>query len=181
MGRQVTSKLSTCIIINLLCPHLFAPPKISQPPYLPNGDRLKEFYCTIGFRTLENEGVVHLKTQKKKPNFGGNTHVTLNPKPYQNLLQHQWQQPDLIHSRSVCRLLLFWLLCSGLWWFMGGMTSRSMLPVSTLRGRETFQNLGDSTWAQVQNIVQHGFRVYGNIFSENVHLIKQKIIQNKLI
>jgi hypothetical protein len=64
---------------------------------------------------------------------------------------------------------------------MGGMTSRSMLPVSTLRGRETFQNLGDSTWAQVQNIVQHGFRVYGNIFSENVHLIKQKIIQNKLI
>jgi hypothetical protein len=26
-------------------------------------------------------GVGHLKTQKKKPNFGGNTHVTLNPKP----------------------------------------------------------------------------------------------------
>jgi hypothetical protein len=26
-------------------------------------------------------GVGHIKTQKKKPNFGGNTHVTLNPKP----------------------------------------------------------------------------------------------------
>ncbi len=28
-------------------------------------------------------------------------------------------------------------------------------------GRETFQNMGDSTWAQVHNIVQHGFRVLG--------------------
>jgi hypothetical protein len=35
----------------------------------------------IGFRTHENGGVGHIKTQKKKPNFGGNTHVTLNPKP----------------------------------------------------------------------------------------------------
>ncbi len=26
-------------------------------------------------------GVVNQKTPKKKPNFGGNTHVTLNPKP----------------------------------------------------------------------------------------------------
>jgi len=26
-----------------------------------------------------------------------------------------------------------------------------------------------------------GFRVYGNIFSKNIHLIKQKNIQNKLI
>jgi hypothetical protein len=51
------------------------------PPYLPNGDILEEFYCTIGFRTLENEGVGHLKTPKKKPNFGGDTHVTLNLKP----------------------------------------------------------------------------------------------------
>jgi hypothetical protein len=79
MAGLVISKLSTCIIINPLCLHLSGPPEISHPPYLPNGDRLKEFYCTIGFRTLENGGVGHLKTQKKKPNFGGNTHV--NPKP----------------------------------------------------------------------------------------------------
>jgi hypothetical protein len=26
-------------------------------------------------------GLVTSKPQKKKPNFGGNTHVTLNPKP----------------------------------------------------------------------------------------------------
>jgi hypothetical protein len=45
-----------------------------------NGDRLREFYCTIGFRTLENRGVSHLKTSKKKPKFGGDTHVTQNPK-----------------------------------------------------------------------------------------------------
>jgi hypothetical protein len=81
MGGYVTSKLSTCIIINPLCPHLSGPPEISHPPYLPNGDKLREFYCTIGFRTLENGGVGHLKTQKKKLNFGGDTHVTINPKP----------------------------------------------------------------------------------------------------
>jgi hypothetical protein len=56
MGGYVTSKLLTCIIINPLCPHLSGPPEISHPPYLSNGDRLKEFYCTIGFRTLENGG-----------------------------------------------------------------------------------------------------------------------------
>jgi hypothetical protein len=81
MGGYVTSKLSTHIIINLSCPHLSGPPEISHPPYLSNGDRLKKFYCTIGFKTLENGGVGHFKTQKKKPNFGGDTHVTLNPKP----------------------------------------------------------------------------------------------------
>ncbi len=81
MGGWVTSKLSTCIIINPLCPHLSGPPEISHPPCLSNGDALEEFYWTIGFRTLENGGVGHFKTQKKKPNFGGNTHVTLNPKP----------------------------------------------------------------------------------------------------
>ncbi len=64
-----------------LCLHLSGPPEISHPPYLPNGDRLWWDYYTIGFRTHENGGVGHLKTQKKKPNFGGNTHVTLNPKP----------------------------------------------------------------------------------------------------
>jgi hypothetical protein len=37
------------------------------PPYLPNGDRLGKFYYTIGFRTLINGGVGHLKTQKKNP------------------------------------------------------------------------------------------------------------------
>jgi hypothetical protein len=30
---------------------------------------------------LKMGGVGHFKTQKKKPNFGGDTHVTLNPKP----------------------------------------------------------------------------------------------------
>jgi len=75
-------KLSNSLIINPSCPHLFEPPEISHPPYLPNGDRLGKNKCTIGFRTLENGGVGHLKTSKKKPNFGGNTHVTLNPKPW---------------------------------------------------------------------------------------------------
>jgi hypothetical protein len=81
MGGYITSKLSTHIIINPLCPHLSGPPKISYPPYLINGDRLWWDYFTIGFKTLENGGVGHIKTQKKNPNFGGNTHVTLNPKP----------------------------------------------------------------------------------------------------
>jgi hypothetical protein len=76
----VTSNLSTHIIINPLCPHQSGPPKISYPPYLPNGEQLWSDFSTIGFRTLENGGVGHFKTQKKKPNFGGNTHVTLNPK-----------------------------------------------------------------------------------------------------
>jgi hypothetical protein len=62
-------------------PSSIQPLEISHPPYLPNGDRLWWDYCTIGFRTHENGGVGHIKTQKKKPNFGGNTHVTLNPKP----------------------------------------------------------------------------------------------------
>jgi hypothetical protein len=79
MGGYVTSKLSTCIIINLLCPHLSGPPEISHPPYLPNGDRLREFYYTIGFRTLENGGVSHFKTQKKKTQFWWEH--PLNPKP----------------------------------------------------------------------------------------------------
>ncbi len=81
MGGYVTSKLSTHIIINPLHPHLSGPPEISYPPYLANGDRLWWDFFTIGFRTLENGGVGHFKTQKKKPNFGGDTHVTLNPKP----------------------------------------------------------------------------------------------------
>jgi hypothetical protein len=29
---------------------------------------------------MKNGGVGHLKTLKKKPNFGGDTHVTLDPK-----------------------------------------------------------------------------------------------------
>ncbi len=62
-------------------PSSIRPPEISHPAYLSNGDRLSKFYCTIGFRTLINGGVGHLKAQKKKPNFGGDTHVTLNPKP----------------------------------------------------------------------------------------------------
>ncbi len=78
MGGQVISKLSTHIIINPLCPHLSGPPKISYPPYLPNDEQLWWDFYTIGFRTLENGGVGHIKTPKKKPNFGGDT---LNPKP----------------------------------------------------------------------------------------------------
>ncbi len=71
-------KVSNCLIINPSCPHLSGPPEISYPPYLANDDRLGKYYYTIGFRTLENGGVGHIKTPKKKPNFGGNT---LNPKP----------------------------------------------------------------------------------------------------
>jgi len=52
---------------------------VTLTPYLSNGDRLREFYCTIGFKTLKNGGVGQLKTPKKKPNFGGNTYVTLKP------------------------------------------------------------------------------------------------------
>jgi hypothetical protein len=44
-------------------------------------DQIIVLKCTIGFRTLKNGGVGHIKTPKKTPNFGGNTHVTLNPKP----------------------------------------------------------------------------------------------------
>jgi len=65
--------------MNLLCLDLSGPPEISHPPYLSNGDRLREFYCTIGFKTLKNWVVGQLKTPKKNPNFGGDTHVTLNP------------------------------------------------------------------------------------------------------
>jgi hypothetical protein len=72
-------KLSNSFTINPSWPHLSGPSKISHPLYLPNGDRLGKNKCTIGFRTLENGGVGHLKTPKKKLNFGGDTHVT--PKP----------------------------------------------------------------------------------------------------
>jgi hypothetical protein len=67
-------------------PSSFRPPEISHPPYLPNGDRLGKNKCTMMIRTLINGGVGHLKTSKKKPNFGGNTHVTLNPKPFRTLI-----------------------------------------------------------------------------------------------
>ncbi len=67
------------------------PPEISHPPYLPNGDSVGEFYCTIGFRTLKNGGVGHLKIPKKSPNFGGHTHVTLNPKP-KTLNPKPWEE-----------------------------------------------------------------------------------------
>jgi hypothetical protein len=33
------------------------PPEISHPQYLPNGDRLKEFYCTIGFKTPQKNSI----------------------------------------------------------------------------------------------------------------------------
>jgi len=59
-------------------PSSIRPPLNFTPPYLANGDTLEEFYCTIGFRTLENGEVSHFKTPKKKPNFGGDIYVTLN-------------------------------------------------------------------------------------------------------
>ncbi len=54
-------------------------------------------YFTIGFRTLENGGVGHFKTQKKKPNFGGDTHVTLNPKPPVSCKLDTFKQKQLHH------------------------------------------------------------------------------------
>ncbi len=62
-------------------PSSIRPPQNFIPPYLPNGEQLWSDFFTIGLRTLENGGVGHIKTPKKKPNFGGDTHVTLNPKP----------------------------------------------------------------------------------------------------
>jgi len=79
MGGYVISKLSTCIIINPLCPHLSGPPQISHPPYLPNGDSVGEFYCTIGFRALENGGGKSLQNPKKKTQFWWEH--PCNPKP----------------------------------------------------------------------------------------------------
>ncbi len=38
--------------------------KSQTPPYLPNGDSVKEFFYIIGFRTLENGGVGHLQISK---------------------------------------------------------------------------------------------------------------------
>jgi hypothetical protein len=54
----------------------------SNPPYLPNGDSVEEFFYIIGFRTLENGGVAHLQISKK--NY---THVKMpikhkNPKSH---------------------------------------------------------------------------------------------------
>jgi hypothetical protein len=42
--------------------------KSQTPPYLPNGDSVKEFFYFIGFRTLENEGVGRLQIYKKNRN-----------------------------------------------------------------------------------------------------------------
>jgi len=45
-------------------------------PYLSNGDSVGEFYCPkpIIFRTFENGGIGHFKTQKKNPILVG-THM----------------------------------------------------------------------------------------------------------
>jgi len=80
MGGLVTSKHSKSIIITLKSFHLSGPPEIYYPPYLPNGEGLWWDFHTIGFMTLQNGGSRSLQNPKKKPNFGGNTHVTLNPK-----------------------------------------------------------------------------------------------------
>jgi hypothetical protein len=81
MGGYVHSKLSKCFIMTPKHLLLSRDLKFSKPPYLINGDSVGKFYCTIGFRTFINGGIGHLKTPKKKPNFRGNTHVTLNLKP----------------------------------------------------------------------------------------------------
>jgi len=39
--------------------------KSQTPPYLPNGDSVKEFFYIIGFRTLENGGVGHFQISKR--------------------------------------------------------------------------------------------------------------------
>jgi hypothetical protein len=39
--------------------------KSQTPPYLPNGDSVKEFFYIIGFKTFENGGVGHLQISKK--------------------------------------------------------------------------------------------------------------------
>jgi hypothetical protein len=104
MGGVVTLKLSNSLIINPSCPHLYGPLKISYPPYLSNGDRLGKFYYTIGLTTFENGGVGHLKTQKKKPNFGGDTHVTLNPKTLNPLLKYKEMVNKYIVTLQVCLL-----------------------------------------------------------------------------
>jgi hypothetical protein len=38
--------------------------KSQTPPYLPNGDSVREFFYIIGFRILENGGVGHLQITK---------------------------------------------------------------------------------------------------------------------
>jgi hypothetical protein len=48
----------------------------SNPPYLPNGDRLGKFYYTIGFRTLENWWIGHLQISEKKSQLSQNARVT---------------------------------------------------------------------------------------------------------
>jgi hypothetical protein len=58
----------------------------SNPPYLPNGDRLWWVFCTIGFTTLENGGVGHLQIQKNKSQLGPNAHVTQKPQIF-NIFQ----------------------------------------------------------------------------------------------
>ncbi len=72
--------LSNFIIINLKCFHLSGPLEISYPQYLPNGDRLgKKMHH--GDQNLQKWWGRSPQNLKKKPNFGGNTHVTLNLKP----------------------------------------------------------------------------------------------------
>jgi hypothetical protein len=39
--------------------------KSQTPPYLPNGDNVRECFYILGFRTLENGGVGHLQISKK--------------------------------------------------------------------------------------------------------------------
>jgi hypothetical protein len=46
------------------------------PPYLPNGDRLGEFFFSIMFRNLINGGVGHFQIPKRNPQLGQNARVT---------------------------------------------------------------------------------------------------------
>jgi hypothetical protein len=58
----------------------------SNPPYLPNGDKLGKYFYTIGFKTHENGKVGHLQIPKKRSKLGQNAHVTQKPQIF-NILQ----------------------------------------------------------------------------------------------
>jgi hypothetical protein len=61
--------------------HRKSQPKIekSNPPYLPNGDSVGEFFYIIGFRTFENGGGRSSPNILKKPQSGQNAHETQKP------------------------------------------------------------------------------------------------------
>jgi hypothetical protein len=53
--------------------------KSQTPPYLPNGDSVREFFYIVGFKTLENGGIGHLQISKPAPQSNQNAHQTQKP------------------------------------------------------------------------------------------------------